>query len=249
VSVPLIVGMALVAFGAFVLIRMPLRPGGTIKTKWFEVSSVGAGLPLIVLGVAAIIISRVDPFIGDNNDGETSGTATAVERYFDEVDGARGRVWFEDHAMYFDAKLEGRRLVNLAQGFHAERFKVRATWVEGAMEYGVGLICRYEVAGRYYVLAIASDGFFNFVEYADGKARSLVDGFQPAGTIDSRANTLEARCEGDDPVRLTLLVNGAPVRSPVEDVTTPIERGSIGIRVGTREPPVKVKFENFQLLD
>ena len=242
----LVVGLALIVFGAFVLIRMPLRPGGTIKTKWFEVSSVGAGLPLIVLGVAAIVVARVDPF---EPDPSPTPTPNPQARYFDEYDGDRGRVWFEEGAMYFEAEQEALRLVNVAQGVNANRYRVRATHVEGTDEYGVGLVCRQEVAGRYYVLAISSDGDYNIVEYEGGKPRSLIGGFQRSGVVDRTVNTLEARCEGEDPVTLTLLVNGTPAGPPVQDLEGPIERGAIGLRVGTPEPPVTVKFENFQLLD
>jgi hypothetical protein len=59
VPVLLIAGIALVVFGAFVLLRFPDRPGGAIKWQGMEVSSVGGGLPLIVLGVAAIAIASV----------------------------------------------------------------------------------------------------------------------------------------------------------------------------------------------
>lgn len=246
----LIVGVALVVFGAFVLIRMPHRPGGTIKTRWFEVSSVGAGLPLIVLGVAAITLSRVDPFDGNNDESSANGTtAAAAARYFDEFDGDRGRIWFEEGAMFFEALHEGRRLVSFARGLNVDRFRVRATHVGGGADHGVGLICRHEYAGRYYVLAITSDSRFNIVEYENGKGRSLVGDFQRSGQIDRRVNTLEARCEGENPVTLTLLVNGTRVRPPVQDVATPIPRGAIGLRIGTPEPPVTVKFEDFELLD
>lgn len=244
----LIVGVALVLFGGFVLIRMPTRPGGTIKTKWFEVSSVGAGLPLIVLGVAAIVASQVNPFSGDGDDGEAGSTAAAAARYFEESEGDRGRVWFEGAAMYVQAA-EGGRLATLAQGVTIDRFRVRATYAEGAADHGFGLICRHEYAGRYYVLAVSSDRRYNIVEYTDGRAESLVGGFQRSGVIDRRVNTVEARCEGENPVALTLLVNGTRLRPPVEDVETPIPRGEIGLRVGTPEPPVTVKFEDFELLD
>jgi hypothetical protein len=50
-----LLGLAIVvaAFGALVLLRFPERPGGTIAWKGLNVSSKGAGLPLIVLGVVA----------------------------------------------------------------------------------------------------------------------------------------------------------------------------------------------------
>ena len=39
------------------LLRYPERPGGKIGWQGFEVSSVGAGLPLIAVGVAAVAMS------------------------------------------------------------------------------------------------------------------------------------------------------------------------------------------------
>ncbi len=243
----LIVGLGLVVFGAFVLIWMPTRPGGTIGTRWFEVSSVGAGLPLIVLGVAAIVFSQVDPFNGDN--GKNGGADPEAARYFEESDGELGRVWFERQAMYFEAMRKGRPLARIAQGADADRFRVRATYTEGEADHGVGLICRHEFAGRYYVFGIASDGRYNIVEYMNNKPRSLIGGFQKSGLVDGRVNTLEARCEGESPVILTFLVNRARVRPPVEDFDNPIPSGAIGLRIGTPEPPVTVKFEDFEVLD
>ena len=48
------VGVALVVFGAFVLWKVPDRPGGMLRWRGIEVNSVGAGLPIMVLGVVAI---------------------------------------------------------------------------------------------------------------------------------------------------------------------------------------------------
>lgn len=47
-----------VIFGALVLIKFPNRPGGKIAWGGIEISSVGAGLPLIFLGVVCIMISN-----------------------------------------------------------------------------------------------------------------------------------------------------------------------------------------------
>lgn len=57
VPVLLIAGIARVVFGAFVLLKFPDRPGGEIAWQGMTVKSVGGGLPLIVLGVAAIAIA------------------------------------------------------------------------------------------------------------------------------------------------------------------------------------------------
>lgn len=68
-----LLGAALVVFGAVVLLLFPDRPGGKIGFRGLNVSSTGAGLPLIVLGVALVVtavalpkpISRGDPITGD----------------------------------------------------------------------------------------------------------------------------------------------------------------------------------------
>lgn len=58
--IPLILlGVALIAFGAFVLLRYADRPGGTIKWLGAEITSKGAGLPLIALGVVFIAFAAV----------------------------------------------------------------------------------------------------------------------------------------------------------------------------------------------
>jgi hypothetical protein len=53
-----VLGIALVAFGALVLLKFPDRPGGEIRWRGFNVSSPAAGLPLIALGVAAVAVSN-----------------------------------------------------------------------------------------------------------------------------------------------------------------------------------------------
>jgi hypothetical protein len=55
----LLLGIALLAFGALVLLKYSDRPGGTIKSFGVEVSSAGAGLPLIALGVGFIAFAAV----------------------------------------------------------------------------------------------------------------------------------------------------------------------------------------------
>lgn len=49
-----VMGAALIVFGAIVLMKFSDRPGGSIKALGAEVSSTGAGLPLIALGVGCI---------------------------------------------------------------------------------------------------------------------------------------------------------------------------------------------------
>jgi hypothetical protein len=54
-----IVGIVLIVFGGLVLLRFPTRPGGEIEFQGLRISSVGAGLPLIVLGLAAVVVAGI----------------------------------------------------------------------------------------------------------------------------------------------------------------------------------------------
>ena len=71
-------GIAVAVFGAFVLVRFPERPGGTISWKGLNISSKGAGLPLIALGVAAAAFAVVRGPAGPLSSPATSSGSNAV---------------------------------------------------------------------------------------------------------------------------------------------------------------------------
>lgn len=54
-TIAAIVGIGLLLFGATVLVVLPRRPGAKIAWHGFEISSTGAGLPLIFLGLIAVL--------------------------------------------------------------------------------------------------------------------------------------------------------------------------------------------------
>ena len=59
-SIVLIVtGAATAAFGAVVLVKFPDRPGGRIAWRGLEVSSAGAGLPMIVIGIGCVLLGAL----------------------------------------------------------------------------------------------------------------------------------------------------------------------------------------------
>jgi len=74
-----VLGVALVALGALVLLRFPDRPGGKVRFLGLEVSSVGGGLPLIALGMLAVVVA-VQQRDGDQvtTDGSSGGGAGQV---------------------------------------------------------------------------------------------------------------------------------------------------------------------------
>src|SRR4051794_8104467 len=66
-------GCALLLFGGVVLLRYSDRPGASIKWLGVEVSSAGAGLPLVALGVGCILFAVLR-----NSAPERSGTSAQV---------------------------------------------------------------------------------------------------------------------------------------------------------------------------
>lgn len=71
-----LLGVALVVFGAVVLLLFPDRPGGKIGFRGLNVSSTGAGLPLIVLGVALVVTAVAIPNLTGRGDPITGDAAT-----------------------------------------------------------------------------------------------------------------------------------------------------------------------------
>jgi hypothetical protein len=92
-SILVVVGIAVAVLGAFVLLRFPDRPGARIAWQGVEVSSVGAGLPLIVVGIAAIAIGGEGVGTGDSGDGDRTTTGGAAgggcKQIFDDVPNTR----------------------------------------------------------------------------------------------------------------------------------------------------------------
>ena len=58
-AVLIITGAAIGVFGAVVLIKFPDRPGGRIAWRGLEISSTGAGLPLVVIGVGCLLLAAL----------------------------------------------------------------------------------------------------------------------------------------------------------------------------------------------
>jgi hypothetical protein len=69
------VGVVLVGLGVLVLLRFPDRPGGSVAFLGMEVSSIGAGLPLIALGVLAVVVTVMQQPADSGTPSGTSGPA------------------------------------------------------------------------------------------------------------------------------------------------------------------------------
>jgi hypothetical protein len=189
-----------------------------------------------------------------DGDGDGGGSSTMTET----IDGTNsifgtlerppiGRVYFDGDTMYVRAMKPGNPLVHLAKvqdALEDVSMNARVRWVSGAKDYGVSFMCRYESPARYYVLAVLKGSHYNIVRYRDGKAISL-SGIKPTGAVIEGTNRLTAKCVGDEPTILTLQANGQTIGTAKDD--DGIESGNIGVRVGSSESFVTVRFDNFVL--
>jgi hypothetical protein len=223
---------------------------------------IGAFAALITAITGLIIgLNQIGVIGGDNGDADDGATpaatdtppttteeATGAAAYFRPMTSPLGRVYFEDETMLVTATTPNRPLVrpaDLEEPLRDVRMSVRARWVSGARSYGAGLICRYENANNYYLLAVFSGGGYNVVKYTGGKPRSLARESPESSDESDDEDDVEARCVGDDPTSLTLIVDGDEVAT-VQDPDG-IESGVVGVRVGTDEARVTVGFEDFVL--
>lgn len=112
-SAVMIVGIGLIIFGALVLLQFPDRPGGKIVLGGMGISSRGAGLPLIVLGVGCILISGTGfpDFDGKReesndttlNDTNSNDNKDCFNEYFRGIP--------EDRVMTLEGGAEGVQLI------------------------------------------------------------------------------------------------------------------------------------------
>ena len=107
-------GVALIALGGVVLMLFPDRPGGEVRLLGLEVSSVGAGLPLIALGVVLVAVAAVFR----EHEGDHVRTAGCRFRITAPKDGERitnrdgtvveGTACSSDNVWLFDYPIEDR---------------------------------------------------------------------------------------------------------------------------------------------
>jgi hypothetical protein len=265
------VGAGVVILGAVVLILMPNRPGGTISWAGVQVNSAGAGLPLIVVGIAAIAVavSRT----GATGSPETTTQAKALlfdddfstpgERRWEvtaAVDGTGGR--YENGAYRIVARRAAgggavyatARLLEIPRDV---RVTVRAHRIGGTARegFGYGLFCR----GR------APDTGYFFTVFA--KHSVIQKRAEGRGDVIGTASRVKADAE-DDPVksleivcaradrgraaRLELSVNGSVIVDPT-DSPQPLEGGFVGLQVampgagGELGDTLEVEFDDFKV--
>jgi hypothetical protein len=227
--------------------------GGTSFVK--AMTGLVSALAVLVAGLAgAGLLGGGDDAKGTTTGTSTNGTTSQPGRDFSEPPGlfqavtrAHGRAYFEDTALLVTALRPARPFVHLADIGEQQDvdLAVTAAWNSGSPDFGVGLICRYQGAGTYYLLSVLSGGRFNVMRYEGGEGRSLNGGIKQSSAVRDDANDVEARCVGDATTILTLTVNGRQIARARDDEG--LAAGGVGLRVGSGEARVTCRFERFVL--
>ena len=241
----------------------PVPPAPSGGRKGWLIGGVAALALLAIAGViAAVLLTRGDDEPNAATTQTTTTQTTATTTTTSTVDGSAAfsdppnlfravqrdgsNAAFSNAAYAFFVNVANQPLISVAdrEAPADVRMTVDVTG-GGSSDFGASLLCRYQGSDDYYLLAIASDSRYNVVKYVDGEPQSLQGGFKTSSAVRSggATNEVEATCEGSDPVDLTLVVNGTRV-ARITDSDSPYTGGTVGLRVGTTEPPVSVQFEN-----
>jgi serine/threonine protein kinase len=240
----------------------PVPPAPSGGRKGWLIGGVAALALLAVAGViAAVLLTRGDDEPNaattqrTTQTTATTGTATVdgsaafsdPPNLFRAVERDGSNAMFSNAAYAFFVNAANQPLISVADREAPADVRITVDVTGGgSSDFGASVLCRYQGSGDYYLLAIASDGRYNVVKYAGGEPGSLQGGFKTSSAVqpDGATNHVEATCQGSDPVDLTLVVNGTRV-ARITDSDSPHTGGTVGLRVGTTEPPVSIQFENF----
>jgi hypothetical protein len=177
-SALVVVGIALAAFGSLVLLKFPDRPGGKIAWRGAEVSSAGAGLPLIVLGVATVVLAVVLADGDARDDGaSTVSTQSTTSLSPPSSDGSTSKSTmtptfagcFRD---YF-APVPADRVGRVEDG--AQNLPVISATVPKEQPIGLLLTKLEQPIGAAIVRFISSGGFFRVLSVVDAACRPVED--------------------------------------------------------------------------
>ena len=219
--------------------------------SWF--STFLSSTPRVIGSITALIGAISGLLIALNKvgvlgDGDPPITSKPAQSLFSPMTRPIGRVYFEDTTMYVKAAQPRTPVLLLAdqdKQLQNVSMSTNVTWMSGASDYGYSLLCRYRNSRNYYLVAVLSGGRYNMARYRDGALTSLTHGIQQSNFIEDAENDVTVKCVGGDPTTLSLEVNGHPIGSATDP--TGLEGGNVGMRVGSGESTVTLRFEDFVL--
>lgn len=265
------VGVGIVLLGAYVMLILPDTVGGTVRLPGgFQFSSPRAGLPLIGLGVAAIVIAATvtpeptaEPLTTTTPDPpplfEDNFSTPTERRWADDVDteGTGGRYTDGTYHIVAEREMGGGGVLVSARTRPAQdvHLTVDAHRVEGTANsgYGYGLFCRADGRDNLYRFTIWAQ--HSVIEKRiDGQSTNLGTSNRFTAPQDDARKRLDAVCRtirGGRAVRLELRVNDEVILSPTDDDSPHTSGGGFGMHValgggGNIGDTVEVEFDNFK---
>ena len=127
--------------------------------------------------------------------------------------------------------------------FADAHLEVTAAKQDGPENNLIGLVCRYQDRGHFYLLFISSDGYYGIARYSEDSYTLIgSEQLQYASVIvrENQEYRLKADCDGD---RLTLFVDDWRLKSVQDDAYS---EGDVGVFAGVyAEPGVDILFDDF----
>jgi len=125
--------------------------------------------------------------------------------------------------------------------------EVFATNLNGLMNNGFGLVCRYQDDENYYAFLVSSDGYYGIIRVLYGGFTVLNSGKMQYSDIIRQGeaiNYIRADCVGN---QLTLFVNSNQLVQVEDDV---FSQGLVGLTASSfEEPGTAILFDNFLLMN
>lgn len=264
-----VVGVGVVILGAFILLVLPERPGGTVGWGDFQVKSTGAGLPLIVVGIVAIgfAIARGG---SDGDFGSTASTSTTEGGIYSTnfEDQTRhpweGGTYTDDGAYRIEASkgsLQSRVFATPNQAPVAEdaSISVTAQKVAGPAEegYGYGIFCRRTSDSSLYTFTLWANTA-TIAKRVNGavylQASTLDYGAARQGDAELELHAVCASSEEGNAIYLKFWItkDGKDLGDPLvnTDRDSPLTSGDYGLfaalgKRGGAEDTLTVEFDDF----
>jgi len=153
-------------------------------------------------------------------------------------------VGFYDEGLVFIINSPNTDYVSTPKGEYGDiQLEVMAQNLNGLMNNGFGLVCRYQDESNYYAFLISSDGYYGILRVLYGGYAVLNGGqMQYSNAIHQGQdiNHVAATCVGN---QLTLYVNNDALAQVEDDV---FSDGKIGLIASSfAEPGVAILFDNF----
>lgn len=161
----LVVGIGLIIFGGIVLLKFSDKPGGRISIGPFEVSSMGAGLPLIVLGVICLFsytdnsLFNFIPWGDGNSTIATQHGDRCFEEYFGQIP--------EDRVSKLEVGIQDKDLISTSQ---AKDHPIGILFLQNRDPLG-GIIFNYFPGSKIFKIASIVDRSCRSVETFSNSSR------------------------------------------------------------------------------